>query len=170
MDKTLNKFTWKCPVELREIRLKEAQTYIQEKYGINVSLAKIYRWVIGGLVSRDGHRIYLRAKKRVCWYTCQAWIESFIKEQGKQEQKSIQNVEKEVDTKKLINLVKTCKYIRRAYQLDVTLPTLRNWITKGLMSRSGRRYILGATKRGNLYRGWWTCIKSIDQFICELDS
>ena len=169
MGKTPNKFTWKCPVELRELSLKEARTYIREKYRINVSLAKIYRWVVGGLISRDGHRIYLRAKKRACWYTCQAWIERFIKEQGAQEQKNIQNVKKETDTKGLINLKQAQKYIKREYQLDVTLPTLRNWCKTGRVSLNGKRFILEAHKRSNPFKGWWTRRDFINQFIRELD-
>ncbi len=161
-----------CPVELEDLSLSEAQTYIREKYRVNALPARIRRWIRRGLVSHNGCRVYLRAKRQVCWYTCSKWIDMFIKKQGEQEQKSTQNtrIGGSTDPEKLIPLLAARKYIKKTYQRNITLPTLRNWCIKGRVSNSDRRYILEAHKRSGVYSGWYTTIKHINQFICELDT
>ena len=70
----------------------------------------------------------------------------------------------------LITLKEIQKYIKNEYQCVVTVSTLRNWIKRGLLSRSGHRYILGAKKRSGIWRGWYVTIKELNAFIMELDS
>ena len=82
MNNTPEKSRWNCPVELQEISLKETRVYIKEKFHIDVTEARIRRWICSGLVSYSGNRIFLRAKRRACWYTCQAWIDSYIERLG----------------------------------------------------------------------------------------
>ena len=74
------------------------------------------------------------------------------------------------DTKKLFNLKKARCYIKETYHRDVSAPTLRNWITHGLLSHSGRRYVLRACKRAIISRGWFTCEKFIDEYMVEIGS
>ena len=75
-----------------------------------------------------------------------------------------------IDTKKLFNLEKARCYIKETYHRAVSTPTLKNWITRGLLSHSGRRYILKAYIREGVFRGWFTCEKWIDEYMVEIGS
>ncbi len=166
------KFNWDCPTKLREITIKETCDYIKEKYHVDVSYARLRRWICHGVVSYDGHKIFLQAKKRAGWVTTRHQIDMFIKEQEKQKQKTTQDIKisRSASPQKLISLLAAQKYIKREYQRDISLPTLRNWCTKGRISNSGRRFILQARKQTGIYRGWHVKIKWINAYICELDS
>lgn len=161
---------WKCPAKLREIQLSEACDYIKEQYGINVSAARLRSWVRVGLMSHSGRRIYLRAKKCIDWVTCKQWIDAFIKKLDDGQHTKVKREDNNVDdTEKLLSLKEAQKYIKREYQRDITLPTLRNWCTRGLVSLNGHRFILGARKRAGTYKSWWVTKEQINQFIAELD-
>lgn len=161
---------WNCPVELQEISLNEAKDYIKKKYHIDVPVARLCRWIHRGLVSYDGRRIFLRARKRAGWVTCQMSIDKFVEKQGEQKQETTQDIKEEDNPDKLINLLRAQKYIKKTYQRDVTIPTLRNYCKRGFLSRSGRRYILESRRGSGLFRGRHTTTEHINQFICELDS
>ena len=73
---------------------------------------------------------------------------------------NIKNVEK------TLRLKDAQKYIKKTTHLDKSLPTIRNWITQGLVSHSGRRVVLRARKK---FGQWYSSDKAVDEFIEELD-
>ena len=67
---------------------------------------------------------------------------------------------------KTLRLKDAQKYIKKTTHLDKSLPTIRNWITQGLVSHSGRRVVLRARKKFGM---WYTTDWAIDELILELD-
>lgn len=74
---------WDCPVELKEICFGEACKYIKDKFGIDVTEARLRRWANNGLVSHSGHRVFLQARKRASWAVCRRFIDDFFRKQAK---------------------------------------------------------------------------------------
>ncbi len=69
-------------------------------------------------------------------------------------------------TERVLRLKDAKKYIKKTTHLDITLPRLRGWITRGLVSHSGRRSVLRARRK---YGVWFTTDRAVDEFIQELD-
>lgn len=66
------------PAKSIELRLNETCDYIKKRYGIDVTEARLRRWIQRGLISHSGNRIYLCAKRDWCWHVCQEYIDNFI--------------------------------------------------------------------------------------------
>lgn len=65
------------------LTLKQAQTYLKTMYQLNISTTRLRAWILSGLVSTNGRRYILRARKWFgLWHISDEAIDEFLSELG----------------------------------------------------------------------------------------